>query len=171
MRWVVLCAVSRSTCTAGDAFGRSRHSRLLTSSVIVLCIPICRCDPSHRTSSAIQQYPPNNIISYGPLYHNLSSYMSPLLWCLLQAGVPLFVSDRVPNQKKMLMSSASQTKMCVFVDVALLLLVFLQVSCVTRLVHQKGIHLIKHAAWRTCERGGQFVLLGSAPDPRVQVRH
>lgn len=46
----------------------------------------------------------------------------------------------------------------------------LQVSCVTRLVHQKGIHLIKHAAWRTLERGGQFVLLGSAPDPRVQVR-
>lgn len=46
----------------------------------------------------------------------------------------------------------------------------LQVSCVTRLVHQKGIHLIKHAAWRTCERGGQFVLLGSAPDPKIQVR-
>jgi hypothetical protein len=45
-----------------------------------------------------------------------------------------------------------------------------QVSCVTRLVHQKGIHLIKHAAWRTCERGGQFVLLGSAPDPKIQVR-
>lgn len=43
------------------------------------------------------------------------------------------------------------------------------VGCVTRLVHQKGIHLIKHAAWRTLERGGQFVLLGSAPDPRVQV--
>ena len=44
------------------------------------------------------------------------------------------------------------------------------VGVVTRLVHQKGIHLIKHAAWRTLERGGQFVLLGSAPDPRVQVR-
>jgi hypothetical protein len=41
---------------------------------------------------------------------------------------------------------------------------------VTRLVHQKGIHLIKHAAWRTCERGAQFVLLGSAPDPKIQVR-
>ena len=39
----------------------------------------------------------------------------------------------------------------------------------TRLTHQKGIHLIKHAAWRTLGRGGQFVLLGSAPDPRVQV--
>lgn len=33
----------------------------------------------------------------------------------------------------------------------------------------KGIHLIKHAAWRALERGGQFVLLGSAPDSRVQA--
>jgi hypothetical protein len=32
-----------------------------------------------------------------------------------------------------------------------------------------GIHLIKHTAFRTLERGGQFVLLGSAPDPRVQA--
>eukprot|EP00892_Ulva_mutabilis_P005442 jgi/Ulvmu1/326/UM001_0330.1 len=43
------------------------------------------------------------------------------------------------------------------------------IGVVTRLTHQKGIHLIKHAAWRTLERGGQFVLLGSAPDPRVQA--
>jgi len=42
------------------------------------------------------------------------------------------------------------------------------VSCVTRLVAQKGIHLIKYAAQKTLERGGQFVLLGSAPDPKVQ---
>lgn len=42
------------------------------------------------------------------------------------------------------------------------------IGVVTRLTHQKGIHLIKHAAWRTVERGGQFVLLGSAPDPNVQ---
>lgn len=33
---------------------------------------------------------------------------------------------------------------------------------------QKGVHLIKHAAWRARDRGGQFVLLGSAPDPKVQ---
>jgi starch synthase len=32
-----------------------------------------------------------------------------------------------------------------------------------------GIHLIKHTAFRTLERGGQFVLLGSAPDSRVQA--
>ena len=49
------------------------------------------------------------------------------------------------------------------------LLLAAQVAVVTRLTHQKGIHLIKHAAWRTLGRGGQFVLLGSAPDPRVQV--
>ncbi|OIW18437.1 hypothetical protein TanjilG_13189 [Lupinus angustifolius] len=39
---------------------------------------------------------------------------------------------------------------------------------ISRLTHQKGIHLIKHAIWRTLERGGQVVLLGSAPDPSIQ---
>ncbi|GMH33457.1 hypothetical protein BSKO_01291 [Bryopsis sp. KO-2023] len=43
------------------------------------------------------------------------------------------------------------------------------VGVVTRLTPQKGIHLIRHAAWRTLERGGQFVLLGSAPDPAIQA--
>ena len=42
------------------------------------------------------------------------------------------------------------------------------VGVVSRLTAQKGIALIKHAAWRTVERGAQFVLLGSAPDGRVQ---
>nr|CAB40374.1 Starch synthase isoform SS III [Vigna unguiculata] len=42
------------------------------------------------------------------------------------------------------------------------------VGVITRLTHQKGIHLIKHAIWRTLERGGQVVLLGSAPDHRIQ---
>lgn len=42
------------------------------------------------------------------------------------------------------------------------------VGIVTRLTVQKGIHLIKHAIWRTLERNGQVVLLGSAPDPRIQ---
>ena len=35
------------------------------------------------------------------------------------------------------------------------------VICVTRLVPQKGLHLIRHAIGSTAERGGQFVLLGS----------
>ncbi|MCO5594992.1 hypothetical protein L7F22_049029 [Adiantum nelumboides] len=42
------------------------------------------------------------------------------------------------------------------------------VGIITRLTAQKGIHLIKHAIWRTLDRGGQIVLLGSAPDPRIQ---
>ncbi|KAF5472783.1 hypothetical protein F2P56_009472 [Juglans regia] len=42
------------------------------------------------------------------------------------------------------------------------------VGVITRLTHQKGIHLIKHAIWRTLDRNGQVVLLGSAPDPRIQ---
>ncbi|KAK8551617.1 hypothetical protein V6N13_120069 [Hibiscus sabdariffa] len=42
------------------------------------------------------------------------------------------------------------------------------VGIISRLTHQKGIHLIKHAIWRTLERNGQVVLLGSAPDPRIQ---
>jgi len=42
------------------------------------------------------------------------------------------------------------------------------VAVVSRLTAQKGVDLIKHTAWRTRERGGQFVLLGSAPDPKVQ---
>ncbi|KAF8090704.1 hypothetical protein N665_0469s0039 [Sinapis alba] len=42
------------------------------------------------------------------------------------------------------------------------------VGIITRLTHQKGIHLIKHAIWRTLKRNGQVVLLGSAPDPRIQ---
>ncbi|XP_047165476.1 probable starch synthase 4, chloroplastic/amyloplastic isoform X3 [Vigna umbellata] len=42
------------------------------------------------------------------------------------------------------------------------------VGCVTRLVPQKGIHLIRHAIYRTSELGGQFVLLGSSPVPHIQ---
>ncbi|XP_058200425.1 starch synthase 3, chloroplastic/amyloplastic [Rhododendron vialii] len=42
------------------------------------------------------------------------------------------------------------------------------VGIITRLTHQKGIHLIKHAIWQTLDRNGQVVLLGSAPDPRIQ---
>jgi hypothetical protein len=40
---------------------------------------------------------------------------------------------------------------------------------VTRLVPQKGVHLIRHSIYRTLEKGGQFVLLGSSPVPQIQV--
>ncbi|CAM6097771.1 unnamed protein product [Calypogeia fissa] len=42
------------------------------------------------------------------------------------------------------------------------------VGIISRLTAQKGIDLIKHGIWRTLDRGGQVVLLGSAPDPRIQ---
>ncbi|CAI5478716.1 unnamed protein product [Closterium sp. Yama58-4] len=42
------------------------------------------------------------------------------------------------------------------------------VVCVTRLVPQKGVHLIRHAIFRARERGAQFVLLGSSPVPDIQ---
>lgn len=42
------------------------------------------------------------------------------------------------------------------------------VGCITRLVPQKGVHLIRHAIYRTLECGGQFVLLGSSPVPHIQ---
>ena len=43
------------------------------------------------------------------------------------------------------------------------------ISIISRLTPQKGIHLIKHAAYKCLERGCQFVLLGSAPDPKIQA--
>ncbi|XP_027920506.1 probable starch synthase 4, chloroplastic/amyloplastic isoform X3 [Vigna unguiculata] len=42
------------------------------------------------------------------------------------------------------------------------------VGCITRLVPQKGVHLIRHAIYLTLELGGQFVLLGSSPVPHIQ---
>ena len=41
------------------------------------------------------------------------------------------------------------------------------VSIISRLVPQKGIHLIRHCLYRTLEQGGQFVLLGSSPIPEI----
>lgn len=43
------------------------------------------------------------------------------------------------------------------------------VASVGRLVPQKGLDLIKHALFRTLELGGQFVLIGVAPDPAVHA--
>ncbi|XP_020577383.1 probable starch synthase 4, chloroplastic/amyloplastic isoform X2 [Phalaenopsis equestris] len=42
------------------------------------------------------------------------------------------------------------------------------VCCITRLVPQKGVHLIRHAIYQTMELGGQFVLLGSSPVAHIQ---
>ncbi|KAL8139653.1 hypothetical protein V2J09_005674 [Rumex salicifolius] len=42
------------------------------------------------------------------------------------------------------------------------------VVCITRLVPQKGLHLISHAIKHVQKLGGQMVLLGTASDPRFQ---
>ncbi|CAA6661287.1 unnamed protein product [Spirodela intermedia] len=42
------------------------------------------------------------------------------------------------------------------------------VGCITRLVPQKGVHLIRHAIYQTLELGGQFILLGSSPVTHIQ---
>lgn len=42
------------------------------------------------------------------------------------------------------------------------------VGCVSRLVPQKGIKLIQKAVDFTLQNGGQFILLGSSPDPKIQ---
>ncbi|MEI6532159.1 MAG: glycogen/starch synthase, partial [Chlamydiota bacterium] len=44
------------------------------------------------------------------------------------------------------------------------------IGIVTRLVHQKGLDLIVQALHRTVETGGQFILMGSSPDPIVTER-
>ncbi|XP_015881763.3 uncharacterized protein LOC107417660 isoform X1 [Ziziphus jujuba] len=42
------------------------------------------------------------------------------------------------------------------------------VVCITRLVAQKGLHLIVHAIKRVEELGGQMIVLGKAPDAKVE---
>ncbi|KAG6740131.1 hypothetical protein POTOM_057768 [Populus tomentosa] len=42
------------------------------------------------------------------------------------------------------------------------------VVCITRLVPQKGLHLITHALKHIEELGGQMIVLGKAPDGRVE---
>ncbi|KAJ4709151.1 Starch synthase, chloroplastic/amyloplastic [Melia azedarach] len=42
------------------------------------------------------------------------------------------------------------------------------IVCITRLVAQKGLHLITHAIKHTEELGGQLIVLGKASDGRVQ---
>lgn len=43
------------------------------------------------------------------------------------------------------------------------------IAYVGRLDAQKGVRMIRHALFRTLERGGQFVLLGSSPDPGLDA--
>lgn len=43
------------------------------------------------------------------------------------------------------------------------------VGCISRLVPQKGPELMKHAIYRTLEKGGQFILLGTSPIPSINA--
>lgn len=42
------------------------------------------------------------------------------------------------------------------------------VSSIARLIPQKGIELMKYALFRTLDKGGQFILLGTSPYPAIQ---
>eukprot|EP00475_Leptophrys_vorax_P045052 TRINITY_DN9247_c0_g1_i1.p1 TRINITY_DN9247_c0_g1~~TRINITY_DN9247_c0_g1_i1.p1 ORF type:complete len:287 (+),score=15.66 TRINITY_DN9247_c0_g1_i1:31-861(+) len=42
------------------------------------------------------------------------------------------------------------------------------IACITRLVPQKGVHLIRHAALTAHHMGAQLVLLGNSPVPEIQ---
>jgi starch synthase len=43
------------------------------------------------------------------------------------------------------------------------------VAVISRLDHQKGVHLIRHAIFYALEHGCQFVLLGDSPDPAISA--
>lgn len=46
---------------------------------------------------------------------------------------------------------------------------FLQVCCVTRLVPQKGVHLLRQAIFHVLKQGGQFILQGTSQIPAIKV--
>lgn len=43
------------------------------------------------------------------------------------------------------------------------------IGCISRLVPQKGIELIKHTLTYCLKHGGQFLLLGNSPDPKINA--
>lgn len=48
-------------------------------------------------------------------------------------------------------------------------MLFLQVCCVTRLVPQKGVHLLRQAIFHVLKQGGQFILQGTSVIPAIKV--
>lgn len=48
-------------------------------------------------------------------------------------------------------------------------MLFLQVCCVTRLVPQKGVHLLCQAIFHVLKQGGQFILQGTSEIPAIKV--
>ena len=71
--------------------------------------------------------------------------------------MPLNKKDKATFDKKAFIKNTLRDKLMLSEEYKPL------VGCVTRLVPQKGIELIKHALRYTLSRGGQFILLGSSP--------
>lgn len=67
--------------------------------------------------------------------------------CLFQIS---YTSDNVTEGKKAAKEALQQKLGLKTSDLPL-------VGVITRLTHQKGIHLIKHAIWRTLDRNGQVI--------------
>lgn len=96
-------------------------------------------------------------------FHGILNGIDPDIWDPFNDKfIPVpYTSENVVEGKKAAKEALQQRLSLKKVDVPV-------VGIISRLTHQKGIHLIKHAIWRTLERNGQVVLLGSAPDPRIQ---
>ncbi|KAL0012339.1 hypothetical protein SO802_007447 [Lithocarpus litseifolius] len=96
-------------------------------------------------------------------FHGILNGIDPDIWDPYNDKfIPIsYTSDNVVEGKKAAKEALQQKLGLKISDLPL-------VGIITRLTHQKGIHLIKHAIWRTLDRNGQVVLLGSAPDPRIQ---
>ncbi|KAM4101812.1 hypothetical protein ACB094_05G173800 [Castanea mollissima] len=96
-------------------------------------------------------------------FHGILNGIDPDIWDPYNDKfIPIsYTSDNVVEGKKAAKEALQQKLGLKISDLPM-------VGIITRLTHQKGIHLIKHAIWRTLDRNGQVVLLGSAPDPRIQ---
>ncbi|XP_047164111.1 starch synthase 3, chloroplastic/amyloplastic-like [Vigna umbellata] len=96
-------------------------------------------------------------------FHGILNGIDPDIWDPFNDKfLPIsYTSENVVQGKKAAKEALQQRLGLGTVDRPLL-------GVISRLTHQKGIHLIRHAIYRTLERGGQVVLLGSAPDPRIQ---
>lgn len=96
-------------------------------------------------------------------FHGILNGIDPDIWDPYNDKfIPVpYTSENVVEGKKAAKEALQQRLSIKKADVPL-------IGIISRLTHQKGIHLIKHAIWRTLGRNGQVVLLGSAPDPRIQ---
>ncbi|KAF3451724.1 hypothetical protein FNV43_RR07820 [Rhamnella rubrinervis] len=116
---------------------------------------------SHTYSKEVAGNPA--IASHLYKFHGILNGIDPDIWDPYNDSfIPMsYTSDNVVEGKRAAKQALQKRLGLKTADLPL-------VGIITRLTHQKGIHLIKHAIWRTLDRNGQVVLLGSAPDPRIQ---